>query len=269
MINSGNTKPQLISRNASYFLRGIAMLMVLLSHYFEWGVPIIGESSFQHFLASLGDPGVGLFFLLSGYALTKSYGAKCTDKRYIFSRLKGVYIPYLILAGVVKLLNRGFTSPKEFLTYITGYDYWFMFVIFVIYIAYYILGKLPKWRITMMTLFIIDMSLLLYFKGYSVFWYDANWCFALGMIIANYDENWGIVRRGFSINFKDIVFVKLGQWSLYLYLIQTFVYYRLMSIPFLAGINWYLSIVIIFAITCVIAGAFALVYGSLTKKRSV
>lgn len=247
------------------------MLMVLLSHYFEWGVPIIGESSIQHFLASLGDVGVGIFFLLSGYALTKSYGSRMTDKKYVLSRLKGVYIPYLIIAGIIKVLNQGFTSIKEFWTYITGYDYWFMFIIFIIYIAYYLAGKLPKWRIIMMTLFIIDLSLWFYFKGYNIFWYDANWCFALGMIVANYDSGWSFVKHGYGIDFKDIIFCRLGKWSLYLYLLQTFTYYRFISMSLFAGMNWYLAIVIIFIITCVIAGVFDLVYSALIsgKKRTI
>jgi|GEM_PF-4340064 len=248
-----DSQKQLIGKNTSYFLRGIAMIMVVLSHYFEWGETAITNKGLVAFMSALGDPGVGIFFFLSGYALYKGYpnGMNGQAKKYIISRLKGVYIPYLLIAGVIRLLDNGFTDFKSVIYYLTGRDYWFMAVIFAIYIAFLLVGMLPKWRLFIMTVLIIDLSLWLYISGHEVFWYDANWCFALGMLISKYDSSWGFVNRGFSINIKDYVFKFIGTISLYIYILHTYVYRIFMTTLSEKGVelSWYLRASVAFLIT--------------------
>ncbi|MCR4990823.1 MAG: acyltransferase [Lachnospiraceae bacterium] len=243
----------LFSINASHFLRGIAILMVIFSHYFEWGASDIANEKLSSFVASWGDWGVGVFFLLSGYALYKGYGKKDTDLMYIIKRLKNVYIPYLILAAAIALLSDSIHTGHDVADLLTGKDYWFMVILFIIYIAFYFVGKLPeKFRIMIMTAFIIDTSLMLYLKGYREFWYTANWAFALGMMLSKYEQK--IVRKeGYLIDIKDVVFTSMGRASLYIYILHSFVYFKIMNTQGLTEVNWYLKLFIQLVITVVVA----------------
>ena len=247
---------QLITKNTSYFIRGIAMLMVVMSHYFEWGMESVSNVGLAHFMTKLGDPGVGIFFLLSGYALYKGYGdnnGRIFDKKkYLLSRFKGVYLPYLLIVGVINIISGGFDSPKAFIKFLYGGDFWFMTVIFIIYLGFFLVSLLPKWRIFIMTVFIIDLSLFYYVNGYAEFWYDANWCFAIGMILAKYDENFKIVKNGFSINIKDFLLVFIGKVSLYIYILHTFIYMRIINVQALSNINWGIKVVLSFIITAIV-----------------
>lgn len=261
-------KNQLITKNTSYFLRGIAMLMVVMSHYVEWGESFIANKNIVEFISKLGDPGVGIFFFLSGYALYKGYkdnNGQFEAKKYLLSRIKGVYIPYLLIAGVTGLIDGVFDSPKAILRYLTGADYWFMEVIFIIYIAYFLVGLLPKWRVFLMTVFIIDLSLWLYISGYAEFWYDANWCFALGLIVSKYDEQFSIVKKGFAINIKDFLFCFIGKISLFIYILHTFVYMKIVNTLLAKEVKWIIATVLAFIVTALVGFLIKLILDNVYK----
>lgn len=233
------------------------MLMVVLSHYFEWGEASITNNGLAHFMASLGDPGVGIFFFLSGYALYKGYGngflnAKAAGK-YFLGRIMGVYLPYIVIVGIINLMYGGFEDHGAILNFLIGKDYWFMAIIFALYIAYGFTLSLPKYRMIIISLFVLDLSLWLYLSGYSVFWYDAIWCFPVGLFVAKYDSNWNFVRKGFSIDIKDYVLCFIGRISLYIYMLHSFIYNRLALglAEKEIELNWYLSTIASFVITCV------------------
>ena len=77
--------------------------MVVFSHFFEWREAFKVTGAFARFMTFLGDPGVAVFFFLSGYALFSKYKDKPTDKEYIYKRL-----------GIVTLAQgMGTTSEKQ------------------------------------------------------------------------------------------------------------------------------------------------------------
>ena len=242
----------IFSKNASLFFRGIAILMVIFSHYFEWGSAAIGNEGLSSFVASLGDWGVGIFFMLSGYALYKGYRDKPTDRIYIIKRLKNVYIPYFVIALIIAVFSDALHNGADALRLLTGADYWFMITIFIIYAAFYFVGKLPdKYRVFIMTVFIIDMSLWLFIKDFQNFWYTADWAFALGMVLSKYETRFEKAARGCVINIKDFAFCTLGRVSLYIYLLHAAVYFRIVNLPVIQnmGINWYLQMLIALLLT--------------------
>ena len=262
-------KTNLFSLNTSYFLRGVAILMVIFSHYFEWGLDLVGNEKIAHFVMALGDWGVGIFFFLSGYALYIGYGTKNTDKAYIFKRFKNMYFPYLLIATVIALINHSIDSPKAVIKLLTGAEYWFIVIILIIYVVFYLVGKLPdKYRVAIMSVFIIDMSLWLCVSGFQDFWYTANWAFALGLIVSKYEKNIPFVTKGFVIDIKDYVFCFLGRISIYIYVLHSFVYMRIMHGTLLENMNWYVKLAIAIVITVVVAFAVEMVCKLLFRRKS-
>ncbi len=240
----------------SYFLRGIAALMVIFSHFFEWNGSVAEAPALSRFMMALGDPGVGIFLFLSGYAIQKTYGGKKTDRVYLWKRFISIYIPYLLIT-FAKEIYRGNHSwnADELLYILKGGDFWYITIIVMILAVYYFVGKLPKYRIIVMTLFIIDLSLLLALKGYQIFWYDANWAFAAGMILAYLESKSSGKKKEFSLYIRDYVFRFIGKYSLYVYLLHGVIYIDLVNAPWFAGkiSNRYLQIFIATVVTVLVS----------------
>lgn len=254
---------QLLSKNTSYLFRGIAILMVVCSHYFEWGQASIPNAGLVAFMEKLGDPGVAIFFLMSGYALQKGYGNIRVGKRYLLSRIKNFYLPYLFIGLVIYSFAGGLHSLSDVAGLLTGHDFWFIRVILILYIAYFLVGQLPRCRILIMTVFVFGLSAFYYIKGYAVFWYDVIWCFALGLIISE-SEKFLKLKKGIDI--KDYVLVFWGKLSLYIYLWHSFIYFELMNTQIMLSMeaSWYIKSVICFVCTYAVAYAtehmFSLIY---------
>lgn len=186
---------QLMPKRETDWFRGIAAVMVVLSHYAEWWIwftPTEGNAEiFRLALTKLGVYGVDMFFLFSGYAMIKSLGRERMHGQFIWKRVKNVYIPYFIVVGIMELLAGGFVSAEDFLYFASGYDYWYMFVLFLFYtgfIAVYTVmgGKAP--RVIVFCVFTYIMSHIFYQKGMNDFWYISNIAFAIGVIAGEYEE---------------------------------------------------------------------------------
>lgn len=195
MRHTDKDNGQLMSKRETDWFRGAAAIMVVLSHYAEWWswfTPAEGNAEiFRMALTKLGIYGVDIFFLFSGYAMVKSLGQERMHGKFIWKRVKNVYIPYLIVVGIIELLAGGFTSVQDFLYFASGYDYWYMFVLFIFYIGFIAVytimgGKAP--RVIAFSIFTYIFSNILYRKGMSDFWYVSNIAFALGVMAGEYEE---------------------------------------------------------------------------------
>ena len=75
-VRNGVAGGQLMDRRETDWFRGIAAVMVVLSHYAEWWtwfVPAEGNGEMLRLaLTKLGVYGVDIFFLFSGYAMVCS-----------------------------------------------------------------------------------------------------------------------------------------------------------------------------------------------------
>ncbi|MCI9202008.1 MAG: acyltransferase [Lachnospiraceae bacterium] len=188
-------KWQLMPKKETDWFRGIAVIMVVVSHYAEWWswfAPMEGNAEiFRLALTKLGVYGVDIFFLFSGYAMVKSLGRERMHGQFVWKRIKNVYIPYFIVVGIIELLSGGFTSIQDFLAFASGYDYWYMYVLFMLYIRFIAVytiigGRLP--RIAVFSVIVYIMSHVLYQKGMQDFWYVSNITFVLGVIAGEYEE---------------------------------------------------------------------------------
>lgn len=186
---------QLLSKDATNWFRGIAAIMVVVSHYAEWWAwftPMEGNpETFRIALTKLGVYGVNIFFLFSGYAMVKSIGRERMHPEFIWKRIKNVYIPYFIVVGIIELISGGFTSLQDFGLFASGYDLWYMFVLFIFYIGFIVIWTIMggrEVRVITFAIFTYVFSYILYKKGMNDFWYVSNITFALGIIVGEYEK---------------------------------------------------------------------------------
>lgn len=193
---SNSSSVQLMSKRETNWFRGIAAVMIVLSHYAEWWnwfTPTEGNAEvFRLALTKLGVYGVDIFFLFSGYAMVKSLGQERMYPGFVWKRIKNVYIPYFIVVGIIELLSGGFSSARDFWNFASGYDYWYMAVLFVFYIGFIAVytimeGKGP--RVVTFCIFTYIFSHVLYNKGMYDFWYMSNIAFAMGVIAGEYETS--------------------------------------------------------------------------------
>lgn len=185
----------LMNKRETDWFRGIAAVMVVLSHYGHWFNIITSfegnAETFRFALTKLGIYGVDIFFLFSGYAMVKSLGNRKMSWQFIWKRIKNVFIPYFIIVGVIELLSEGLTSIHDFWLFICGYNYWYMCVLFIFYIGFIVIYSIIhiKWlRVIAFSIFTYVLSYELFSHEMSDFWYVSNIAFAIGIIAGEYEE---------------------------------------------------------------------------------
>lgn len=185
----------LMNKRETDWFRGIAALMVVVSHYGEW-INILtslegNAETFRFALTKLGVYGVDIFFLFSGYAMVKSLGNNKMSLQFIWKRIKNVFIPYFIVIGILERITGGLTSIHDFWIFITGYNYWYMCVLFIFYIGFiliYAIIRMKSIRVIAFCIFTYVLSYKLYQGESFPFWYVSNIAFAIGLIAGEYEE---------------------------------------------------------------------------------
>lgn len=197
-------KVNLYSRQASTWFKGLAIIIIILSHFAEWWSWFFTEEGTRELIrdgiSRCGPYGVAIFFLYSGYGLAKSAGNKRIDVRFVLKRFVNVYIPYLVVVSVIKLLNGGFDigNAREFGKFLYGDNFWYMTVLFSFYLAF-----MAIWfavtnrhvRAVLIVAFTYFYSNYLYVTGEQDFWFISNTAFALGAVIVLYEP---LVKKVFD-----------------------------------------------------------------------
>ena len=200
------------------WLRGIAIIMVVLSHYY----PLLGmtfSDGIISFSRNIGTVGVAIFFLLSGYATMISYSKKENYlNHYIPKRLLRLYVPFLIvfvLHYILKCIFQGefvvrylYSVPIMLLPDTPN---WYLKVQICLYILFYIFAKLLKKNRSIIVSISI-MCLLYMIVGYCLkidaFWYETIFAFPVGMLLAYKKEVFFRFFRkhsGIYISFSTII----------------------------------------------------------------
>ncbi len=199
-------KKALFGREDSYLLRGIAILMVMASHYAVSCAEWINNPQITLFGSKLGKYGVDIFFLISGYGMVKSTAGRRLDFRFIWKRMQNTYLPYLIIAGIIELTAGGEMTGARILRYLLGVDYWFISLILMLYLAFFLTavlvrrlgGEEPsgkegeeggKWlEAGLLAGVTAALSWYLYGKGMQEFWYVSNLAFVAGVCCGLWEE---------------------------------------------------------------------------------
>lgn len=184
----------LFSKQAGAWFKGLAILMVVLSHFAEWWSWFQVTEGTAEIIrigcTKLGPYGVAIFFLFSGYGLTKSAGKERIGMKFILKRFTGVYIPYVMIVFLIEILSDGLHTWEDILDILDGHDFWYMTVLFLFYIAFIVLWLVFKnmhIRAVGIVLFTVVMSHRLYAMEQQDFWYLSNPAFALGVLLALYE----------------------------------------------------------------------------------
>ena len=184
----------MISKSVSKWMRGIAILMVIASHYAAWMFVAPRYPGVRDFVMTLGVYGVDVFFAMSGYGLVKSAKKSGINGHFVWNRFKGSYLPYFLLVGIMMLADGKFHDFHDVFSFLTGQDYWFMAVLFVSYILFMVCYKIGKWK--ELTLF-VTLSLFTYFlyvKDYPYFWIVSNLTFFAGVLLATVEQRFQTVK---------------------------------------------------------------------------
>ena len=184
----------LYKRESSGWFKGLAIIMIILSHYAEWWSWFYVEEGTAELIrlgmSKFGPYGVAIFFLFSGYGLVKSAGDKRIGWKFIIKRILNVYIPYLVMVVPIVLLSGGFKNMSDVLDFFYGHDFWYMKVLFSLYLAFmaiWFIFSNSHIRAVLISVFIYWYSNYLYVAGEQDFWYISNIAFAIGAILALYE----------------------------------------------------------------------------------
>lgn len=216
--------PVLFDKKTGYWFRGIAIIMVILSHYAEWWswfTPLTGKAEeFRLALAGLGVFGVNIFFFFSGYGLTKAAGDDRIGVQFIVRRIQSVYLPYFVIVGSIQVLSGGFgplageEAAGKILRFLSGYEYWFMAVLFMFYIGFIILWAAftnRHLRVVLFWLYAAVIINMLFNRQMQSFWYVSNLAFPLGITVAAYESDICRIRMRRAIyNAVRILFIPLA-----------------------------------------------------------
>ena len=200
-------KSDFLNPQGTYSLRGVAMLMIILSHAHN-GYPVSGDVYFPSWLNLLhmefwGGMGVAVFLFLSGYGMTLSLSKREGDinRQYVTGKLRRLLEPFLIywLVEIIVLLifNRADFSwhlLEEFLTLSIHPDVenWFFKVIIGIYIVTILLYTVKlrqSVRIGLLFLFVVAYLFAMRSAGFGSWWYNTVLCFPIGTFVA-YRKEW-------------------------------------------------------------------------------
>lgn len=223
-------KINFFSKEQTDWLRGIAILLVMHSHYFADENLYVFSGVPRQLLSSIGFLGVGLFVFMSGYATMISYNTKPDYlKYYIPKRLLRLYIPFLI-AYVVFVIIMLFYGKQLSLNDFLGLPImslprtlnWYLKVQLGLYIAFYLVAKIfKKSRTIIFALFLVCAVFMIVgnITKISNFWFESSYLFPLGMLFAFYrDGIFDVLSKRKMFSFFLSSFVLFITYILYYFL---------------------------------------------------
>ncbi len=184
-------KSPLFTKDNSNYLRGVAAIMVVFSHFFVRSSWLgYAPNKYVYFIAEqLGGLGVLIFFFVSGYGVYVAYKEKEPSFGFVIKRFKTVYFPYLATEILFLIVNLLLKNEIDFKTYplrtLVAEDTWFIQVIMIEYILFFITWKLKgKWFFIANFAGNFIVSLVYFLMGKTIGWFNALWLFAFGMLFA-------------------------------------------------------------------------------------
>ena len=191
-------------------LRGMLCILILFHH----GALLTGSGLSASVLKRIGAYVVGIFYALSGYGLMAS-SAKNGLRGFWGKRFRGLILPYLLLSAAAVLIRRLTGEALGFrnilLSFVNGQPLirysWFIITILLFYLLFWLAGLLAKKDAALLIALVAFLSFFSVFAlqkaGFEEYWYNAAWCFPLGML-------WQRRRQALSAVFRRHPWVYLA-----------------------------------------------------------
>lgn len=176
-----------ISRDTSIMIRGVAALLVIIAHYSQWYATATDAGIVCMLLTKLGRYGVSIFFAVSGYGLLCS-AERGIDRDFLKRRVLSVYLPYVLIFGIINFLEEGSWKIKDIILWLCGLKAWFIFVIMLFYFIFYFGYKYCKHKMLSIVIGVFTVSSLLSYCTKDDVWYASNISFVVGMFIKLYED---------------------------------------------------------------------------------
>lgn len=176
------------SREKTEILKGIAILIVIVGHYFRYtnlnnNLKIVGH---------IGFFGAALFAFVSGYGIMSSYEAKGIYSHWYVKKIVKVYIPFLIVTLAYNIILKKFifNDYREYIGILYGLHdgtMWFIPWIMCFYLIFWILYSMKIADHSKLILFVslvIVLTVILEsrFPHESV-WYTCNFSVLTGALL--------------------------------------------------------------------------------------
>lgn len=184
-LDNVNKQVLLFEKENTYFLKGICMILILIHHLYQhlvFSYNYGGDSFGCRILLSCGYLATGVFFMLSGYGLEKSFSKKEINKTLIVRNLKKLIFPYLYACLIYVIIT------QEFSAFGSGWFYKTILVIYLISFIVYKWVKSPFRRVLVFLILAIIDILIVYgfrFRVLPIYYANSIICFPLGTFLAS------------------------------------------------------------------------------------
>ena len=176
-----------MSKSLTYSLRGIAVILVIISHFAGGGFGI-------RYFTPLGGIGVSIFLFLSGFGLQESY-RKNGLKLFWPKRLIRIIVPYLIWVVLLFLLSRVLEYDAPLFPH-----YWYLDYLFLWYALFWLSKFLPS-KYSPLFLLLVAFSLFFVLRNIQA---EQSLSFLGGMLLS---ENKQVLDKWKRSSWSRIAFV--------------------------------------------------------------
>lgn len=208
-------------------LRGLAILIVIASHYAGWMFVDPIHVRAHDLVSSLGPFGVDVFFLLSGYGLVKSASKNAggVNWEFAFKRFMATYFPYVLIIGVINIIQNDWAGAdgKFIFRFFTAYSYWYMNILFIMYIMFMIVWKYGKNTVIktlIISVLVVILTMCLFKLGRSDFWELSNSAFLIGIYTAVIEDSHHDLLKNRSIRLGILIVGTIGSIVAYMGMIS-------------------------------------------------
>ena len=193
-IEVAEQKTSYLSIEQSYQLRGLAMIMIILSHLsqhlslvYNIDIPLLIQG---------GSLGNSIFFFVSGYGMYMSMTRqKVLNARYLWLHLIKIIVPFVVafvaaLIGVAIMRDdyKWSATLGHFFTMTLPYaSAWFLKAIMMLYVFSFIAFKFssrPNRRVLLVALFSLIYCVIGYYVGIGKWMYETVLNYSAGMFVA-------------------------------------------------------------------------------------
>lgn len=168
-----------ITKDNTNIMKGIGAILILLHHIVQY-IPLVSK----YYTVTFGYSFVGIFFLISGYGITKS-------NRGLFSRILKLYsyflialFLYLIIFNIfdIEITINNVLKSLIGLFEIVNFS-WYIFEIIILNIMYFINEKLFKGNYLSFIIMVITMFMILFIKEVDEWLYMSLFMFPIGVLL--------------------------------------------------------------------------------------